>query len=180
MEVMIVIAIVGIMSALVLINFNSTKNNARVKASQREVASAIKLAHSYALQGKTQPRWDGEMVTPCGYGIYFIPASEGENITRYRLFYNMPGGASCDDLNKLAKNRRFIEGESKTEEIQTLESGVYLRFSSGRQVYFTVPHGETYSGAGGALGSAVTMTVRIGSTEKTITINPGGLVEESD
>ena len=52
MEIMVVIAIIGIMSAVALVSLSKGKEQKAVEAAAREVASAIREAQNYALTGK--------------------------------------------------------------------------------------------------------------------------------
>ncbi len=76
-ELIITIAIVGIMTVVAIVSMNPSKTQAKLKAAQTEVASSIKQAQSYALQGKKQGA-----ITPQYYGIKFT------NSTNYELYCN--------------------------------------------------------------------------------------------
>ena len=67
MELMVVIAIVGIMTGIGTVSFSSARRATALNSAQDEIISAIKLAQSYALQGKTY----GSNQKPDGYGFEF-------------------------------------------------------------------------------------------------------------
>lgn len=52
LEVMIIIGIIIIMTAVAIVSLGSARTETKLKAAQREVAAAVKLTQSYALQGK--------------------------------------------------------------------------------------------------------------------------------
>jgi len=154
-ELMVVIAIMGIMTGIGFMSLQSSKSDANLKAAQREVASAIKLAQSYALQGKIAP--DGK--APCGYGFRFKTATDHE------IFYKPTTGGKCD-----------TPGASTQSEHSIWNNGVALDASSqinmNDEIYFTIPFG-TMSGTG------IISLSYPGATDKTITINSGGKVTEN-
>ncbi|MCX6761804.1 MAG: GspH/FimT family pseudopilin [Candidatus Moranbacteria bacterium] len=76
-ELMVVIAIIGIMVAVVTVSFGGSRATTRLKAAQDEVTSAIKLAQSYALQGKIPAAG----VKPSAYGFKFTSNQS------YQIFY---------------------------------------------------------------------------------------------
>jgi len=78
LELLVAIGIIGIITAISIVNLTDTKRKNIAISAQREVASSIKLAQNLALQGRTQSG-----VTPCGYG--FAALSE----TSYAIFYNV-------------------------------------------------------------------------------------------
>lgn len=112
-ELLAVIAIIGIMTAVTIVSMNSGKTQAKLKAAQSEVASSIKLAQSYALQGREQAG-----VTPRYYGIKF---------TDDKTFVLCGGNATCDD----------------SVEIYQLKDGVILTNDPLPAISFNVPHGNS-------------------------------------
>jgi prepilin-type N-terminal cleavage/methylation domain-containing protein len=176
-ELMVVIGIIAIMSIILLVSFNSNKSQSRLKVAQRETASAIKLAQSYALQGKTQGG-----ATPCGYGFIFTLNNQ------YQIYYNLPGASTCTIRNSDVNYRHYrasAPDASVLGESAALKSGVILSpySQNNTDIYFTVPQANTYKNAGTAYDVAQTLTFSStisGTTNtKTITINPGGYVTEN-
>lgn len=170
-EMMVVIAIIGIITGVTIVSFQSGKSSSRLQAAQREVAATIKLAQSYALQGKAQGG-----VTPCGYGFRFSDSSH------YEIFYNPSGGSTCEAKNNDPSQRQWIDaGSTPAAESLELNNGVTLSSSVlNTQIYFTVPHANEYNSAGNLYASSQTLTFNFSGTTKTITINPGGHVDESN
>lgn len=190
LELLTVIAIIGIMTAAGLVSLNSGKTMAKLQAAQREVASAIKLTQSYALQGKVTP----EGTTPCGYGFRFDP-SDTINKAKYEIFYNTWGptgwGAytSCEEMNKYADARHWKNGFSHSPALVSsqLNNGVILSlpdiYAGGSppnttEIYFTIPGGGIYGNDGNAYTGPQTLTFSLQGNIKTITIDSGGSVTE--
>lgn len=127
-ELMIVVAIIGIMSTVVMVSFNSPKSGVRLKAAQSEFVSAIKLAQSYALQGKIPPNGD----KASAYGVSFT-----NNTKSYVIFYTDSDGD------------RTLESYSLADKNVTLASSV----GGGGRFLFSVPDGN-FSGS----AATVTLT----------------------
>lgn len=125
MELMMVIVIISIMTAVIIANLNSTKSNAAFQTSTREIASAIKLAQSYALQGKTEGG-----TTPCGFGFVFIDS------THYQIYYNTYDSAysnahslnwhDCADQNRDTNHLHFNNGASSGAMNSVVDSAYVL------------------------------------------------------
>ena len=173
-ELLIVIAIIGIMSVVGFVSLSANKTHANLTTAQREVASAIKLAQSYALQGKAQ---GGS--TPCGYGFRFT------NPTNYEVFYNTPAsGTTCDQDNAVVAYLHFKTSApvSQTAETGSLKNNVTLTGIADyaeTEVYFTVPFGRIYDGAGAALSVDKILTLSATGGDRTITVQKGGGVVEN-
>jgi len=171
MELLLVIAIIGIMTVAGFVSLSSNRTNTNLQTAQREVASVIKLAQSYALQGKAQ---GGN--TPCGYGFRFIDA------TNYQIFYNTPAsGTTCDQDNTVAAYLHYRTSApiSQTAETGSLKNNVTLSGVADyttTEIYWTVPFGSMYDKTGTSF-NAITFTL---NSSKTITVNPGGSVAESN
>lgn len=163
-ELITVIAIIGIMTGIAVVSLTPAKTSAKLDAAGREVASAIKLAQSYALQGKVA----GGSV-PCGYGVY-----ADEDMTGYRIFYLLKGGSdNCEDLNNSSSDINSADKTSKISEAYTLKDGVKFSSDSKKSwVYYSVPHGNMFSSA------KVIWELDFNGNKKNITIKSGGVVEE--
>lgn len=109
-EVITVITIITIMTAVSLVYLGSARTETKLKAAQREVASAIKLAQSYALNGK---------------------ACFSESPNRYIFSFAKDTGnyrIDCIDSGMITHNTESV----------TLDNGV--KFSDDGWVAFTVPN----------------------------------------
>ena len=145
------------MTSAGLVSLSSSKKHFALKTAQNEVAAAIKLAQSYALQGK----YPTTGVKICGIGFRF------ETTSKYLIFYYNDGG-NCSTATVIGRGR-FEE--------QTLKNGVTLSSpnspNSNTMILFSIPDAKV-SGAG--VGSEFTLTV--GGTPKKFKISSTGLVEE--
>lgn len=156
LELLIVIAIMIILLSVGMVSLIPVKRSAILKSAQNEVTSAIKLAQSYALQGKII---GSGLDAPCRYGFMFT-----DNDT-YKIFYDQ----NCTGTESLVETR-------------DLKSGAYLSnpaSGNSSKITFSVPHGEVRSNNIASFGSA-DFTFRIngvGATvNKTITIYDKGLI----
>lgn len=154
LELMVVISIIGIMTSVGLVSLSSSRKDMLLKTSQDEVISAIKLAQSYALQGKVVP---SETSKICGFGFKFTTDTE------YEIFYYNTASSDCTG----GKNENYLEG-------QELKSGVKLTDPSpdDSKIYFSLPSARVTASGG------VPKTFGLNS-EKTVTINSFGLVTKN-
>jgi Tfp pilus assembly protein FimT len=152
-EIMAIIAIMGIMLLVGMASLNSTSSNEKIKSAQREVASAVRTAKSYALQGKTV----GSPPQAPKYWGFKI-----ENDSTYKII-----SAS-------------VFGTDSSQETYTLSSGVkfIVPSSPNDKVYFDIPNGSLFNGTGGSYAGDNTITLNLGSVTKTVVIKLGGLVTE--
>lgn len=161
LELMVVIGIIGIMTGIGLVSLVPAKKNIALKTAQDEVTSAIKLAQSYALQGKSI----SGVSDICGYGFRFIdPPIAGDPIVDYEIFY-YKAGADCTG----GKTESTVES-------QDLKNGVSLTSPvvANTKIYFGIPSADI-SGT----GVPQTFTFSSGSDSKIITISSSGLVTEN-
>ena len=116
-ELMVVIAIIGIMSSIGFALWQSSKNATYLDIAQREVASAVRAAQSYALQGKRLSSG-----VPSTYGVGFTANNA------YCIYHDSFNAGNCI-------------------ETFALNNGVVLRgFSAGSNVvFFNVPFGDRSS-----------------------------------
>jgi prepilin-type N-terminal cleavage/methylation domain-containing protein len=120
LEVSIVIALIAILSSLLLVNLQPSRTQEQVNAAQDEIASAVKLAQSFALQGRIQSG-----AVPKCYGV------EKSGADGYRIYYNSLVG--CSDSATLVEQHNFSNG--------VLVTGFNFKFD--------VPHGKVVSGGSG-------------------------------
>lgn len=167
-EVIIVIAIIGIMTAISIVSLRGGKTSNNLETSRREVASIIKLAQSYALQGKIT---GGN--TPCGFGVRFTDSNS------YELFYIVPGSGSCSDKNSSSASRR-CSGNSDCHSLENydLKSDIAVNDYSDKDIYFIVPHASVYNSSGASFGGN-SLTFKSGDLKtKELSINSLGLITE--
>lgn len=151
LELMVVIGIIGIMTGVGLVSLVPAKKHYALKSAQDEVTAAIKLAQSYALQGKMPSSGD----IACAYGFYFVDSS------KYQIFYyKKKADGTCDETTKI-----------KVEE-NTLQSAVTARNFSNKNINFTIPSGQmnsTYS---------IYFDYAGANTPSNVKVETGGLVTE--
>lgn len=164
LELMIVIGTIGIMTGIGFASFGSAKRHSALRAGQYEVTSAIKLAQSYALQGKSV----SGVTKICGYGFKFdLPSNPGDPIIDYEIFY-YTAGLDCAG----AKTENPIE-------TQKLNGGIKLSFPSDLSettIYFSIPSATLTSKNG---GFSKTLRFSLGGDEKSITIDSVGRITEN-
>ena len=185
-ELLTVISIIGIMSAVAFVSLSSSKSSAKLSAAQREVAGAIKLAQSYTLQGRMETNENGSgLAVPCGYGFHFISPTD------YEIFYN-PGPTRCTEKNsgedigydKFYRQYRDSGGPdpSKIAEAGSLKDGVSLKppFNTGdTEIYFTTPSARMFDWNGNLVTNLIPLEFQDpAENTKTITINPSGSITE--
>jgi len=186
-EIIMVMAIISILSLVGFLALRGARSVSQFKAAQREVASTIKLAQSYALQGKLQadPAGSG-LISPCGYGFHF------KNETEYEIFYNLPDEADpalkCAGKNVLAEYRRWRDeasGKSVSAESFSLKNGVELISAPDSvEIYFTLPHANIFDTDGAPFintypsGSPLEMEFLSGTATKSVYLDSGGFVTE--
>lgn len=151
-ELIIAMAIFGIMTAAMLVSLQGGKDAKAVEVAAREVAAAIREAQNNALTGKITAA--GEY--PCKFSfISFSPNSSSYKIN-YE-YYTATGGNSC------------LSSPNIADTIYQLKNGV--TFSGGIQtITFGVPHGS--------LTADYAITVSKSSLISNICVYQSGRVEE--
>jgi prepilin-type N-terminal cleavage/methylation domain-containing protein len=167
LELIVVIAIIGILAAVAIISMGSASSASKMEAVQKELASEIKLAQSYALQGKTH---DG--ITPCGYGATFN--ADGT----YNIFYNNLDSSKVDcDTQNLDSSFNAHRPSSESMDGKTLSYGI--RPNASGEIYFTVPSAKIYYGGGSELTSNNNLSIILTGVNlsKYIKIYTSGFIE---
>lgn len=119
-EIVVVVAIVGIMSALLFVNLSSNQATRAVETNTREFVGVVREAQNHALSGK-------QLVIgtdPCRYEINW----GGVNGTTNKSY----------NLKYWYKNASGTCNQSSVFATYSLKPGV--TFSSGASFYFTLPH----------------------------------------
>lgn len=171
-EVIIVVAIIGILSSVSLYSLTSSRNNKDLRTAQREISSSVSLARSYALQGIAIP--NSTAGAPCGYGFRFVSPES------YEIFYIKT--SSSNTCANFSYSGCLNSGSNCVRlEEYTLSGNVRIKEDiAGTEIYFSVPHGDAYQNSG-ALFSDRTLTIETssGSATKTIMIGASGSVVEN-
>ena len=157
-EIMVAMAIVGIMSAMVLTSLSSGKERKVVEGEARRVAAAIREIQNYALTGK---QISGQV--PCRFGVGAISIGDISML----LNESHRTGASC------------AAGASAPAPIPgmavTLSNGVTFTADVNADFFFTVPRGELNPN-----GNATPIKLQLGKGSATysVCVYPGGQVKD--
>lgn len=177
MELMIVIAVIGIMTGVAFVSLGGSKAAKQVEVSARQLAAAIRQAQNYALSGRQDLASAAKKV--CGYGVYFV-----NEATQYKIFYNYTtSGSNCDTANLTNINYDTNDPQTYSADVETqaLQKNVAVSISSDASsaIYFTAPFGDVYYN-GGALGKkTITMKQVGGSAFYNICLSGRGNVVEN-
>lgn len=170
LELILVIAIISIMTAVGLALSTKLRTSKKVESAKREVVSVIRLTQNNALQGKTV---SGS--TPCGFGFRFTSQTE------YEVYYVPLVSGSFSDCDEQNENQsmRYCGGNCQVLETFSLETGVIMSSNNDdAQAYFSIPHGNVFSSNGTALSSTeFTLEDEGGSKQEDISINFSGSVQ---
>lgn len=157
-EVLVVMAIIGIMSAVVFASLSAGKEKKIVEGEARKVASAIREVQNYALTGK---QIIGQV--PCKFGV--VQFTTGDN--QISVSESHRTGASCS-LGASAPT--FIPGMTIT-----LSNGVTFANDLNFEFYFVVPRGELDPN-----GNTTPINIQLnkGSTTYSVCVYSGGQVKD--
>jgi prepilin-type N-terminal cleavage/methylation domain-containing protein len=160
-EIMVVMAIIGVITAVTIVSFGSGKERKAVEGQARKVAAAIREMQNYALTGKQV----GSNV-PCKFG----PGSAMSGDIIVPLRYSYRTGTSCS------------AGMSASTDIpgmtMSLENGVTFA-SDSNEFFFTVPRGELVDFMGVPISTTVNIQLSKGSTTYySVCVYPGGQVKD--
>jgi len=129
LELVVVMAIVGIMVTVITVSFGSENTKKNLETNAREFSSILREAQNYSLTG----RQNDSSNTTCAYSITWTIAT-----STYRL-------------NAISKNGTLCNGTSASVATYALKQGVV--FSNGGAATFSLPWGATASGSA-VLGKA--------------------------
>lgn len=139
-ELILVIAIISIMSAVVIVSVLGNRPAKQTEAGARLLASAIRQAQNFALSGKQDGANPSRKV--CGYGVYF-----DNNANQYKIFYNFTGGATtCETFNQ-GNSLKYDASKTYSADylVQTLPPDVMISAAANQNhLYFTAPFGNAY------------------------------------
>jgi len=111
-ELIVVIGIMSILSALALAGYSSGRQSYNVNVAIQRLANDISRMQNLALTPKIEK---GQTIPSCGYGIYVVSSSQ------YKLFYNVETHCNPDDP--------YYYKNSHSQDLQTVDlsgSGVTL------------------------------------------------------
>jgi prepilin-type N-terminal cleavage/methylation domain-containing protein len=176
-EVLVVIAIMAIMTAVVLISQQNTRNQRYLEAGGRQFAAVVQELQNNTLTGKQISAGR----TICGYGFRI---ADSPNNKTYDLYYNyVPDSAhSCSGEGETTAVPRGYNAEFSNLYGQNNSFGnnVSAAVSSLDGAYFSIPYANAYGGNGSVLPANFKITLSHVSVSQnyTICIYSGGRIEE--
>ncbi|MFZ5982655.1 MAG: pilus assembly FimT family protein [Patescibacteria group bacterium] len=164
LEVILVITILSLIMVVSITSLGVGKTRNNLKTAQREVASTIRLAESYALQGKVVS--GGR--TPCGFGFRF------KDEDTYEIFYVF----SPDPCSETAP--AYSTSDRQSLESLDLKNNVSFQGDTAdSEIFFTIPHAEIFGDLGSSFsGASLILASPDSSQTKTISITPKGEITE--
>lgn len=143
-EVLAAIFIIGVLSAVILLNYRTGQNEAKLTRSAAAFETDLRRTQNLAVSST-----DFNGLTPCGYGIGYA-----DNRT-YSIYVGVLGGAS----NCQASNHNYESGiDLIFQRLEIIERGVVFT-TSFSDIFFEPPDPATYINNSKAVG--VSMTVRL-------------------
>ena len=163
-EMLVVVAIIGILAAVMLINYPATKKQLAFQRAASKLVQDIRRAQEMAMAAEEV----SGSVPAGGYGIYLTTDSQ----TSYILFADQGS----------PPNYRYGSGEQIGSNIN-FESGVKIKTLDADYVniVFVPPDPTVYltDGSGGDLGNQISIIISLiddTTKTKTITVNKAGLI----
>jgi prepilin-type N-terminal cleavage/methylation domain-containing protein len=165
-ELMVVIAIIGIMAGIAVVNFG--RNSDRdVRLEKDRLVTFLRDVQNKALSGEQVPGSTGKV---CGFGIHQI----GNAIQAY---YVEVGGLSPQDT--ICASHVGDAGTDYPGNIFYPGNGVTISgMAAGDNIFFLIPHGDIYYN-NGSLPQNIYLSKTVGSSTATVpvTITPGGIIK---
>ncbi len=152
-EVLVAIAILGILSTIILVNASGSRVTQDLEAGTRETVSFFRGVQNRALTGEQV----GVGTIPCRFGVAWSGSAYSV------VYYSKNGAGVC--------------GSPVTIQSYTLRNGVV--FASPGDIYFTLPHAEVFETASGSpIGASKTVTLSKGGASYSICIYKEGLINQ--
>ena len=170
-ELMVVIAIIGIMTAVILVSQQDTKNARTVQTAGRNLTATIRELQNNAVTGKQIVDASSTKVI-CGYGII---VSGGNS---YDLFYNYydkgTPNANCDSVGTTYDNSKSSKYVSASKFGNNVTTGTSMT------VFYSVPYGSVAAAdaANAFLPLPKPITLTFNSKNYLVCIYPSGRIEE--
>lgn len=166
-ELLVVISIIGIFTAITLANYRGGEAQFALERSAHKLAQDLRRAQEMTMSTR-ETNIGGVFVIPKGYGIYF----DRSQPSQYILFAN------------LNENRSYDGGNERLE-ILTPERGVRIsNLSSGNtlNILFAPPDPTTWiNGVPSGPGAVITLSLESNPAKiKRIVVNNAGLIAVTD
>lgn len=151
-EVLVAVAILGILSTVILVNANSSRVTQDLEASTREMVGFFRGVQNRALTGE-----QAGAGIPCRFGVAWNGAS-------YSVVYysKVATGAPC--------------GNPVTIQTHTLRNGIV--FSTPGDMYFSLPHADGYETSGAAIDPSKVVTLSKAGITYSVCIYKEGLINQ--
>jgi len=187
LEITVVLAIIGLLAAIVLANYRGGEKQSALLRSTHRLAQDLRRAEEMAISSrKTSPEFGEEVFPRGGYGIYFEINPQAPKGYHIILFADCDREGDYDDWGPYAcAEATSGSGNSRDETIEaiTLEEGIKikkLRVDSFPVDFLPItftPPDPTVTIAG---GNEATITLCLKDNEnitRTITVNKAGLID---
>lgn len=159
-EVMAVIAIVTILSAILLVSSSGSRTAKEIENAGQEIEGAMRIAQNYALTGRTVT---GSGIPATAAPCYFMMSwSGGTGSYVLTYIYKNTSSDTCSSA-----------GPSSVIATYSLRNGVV--FSSGGSFYFSLPHANIFDSAGAIATSKGVIAEKAG-VRHTACIYAGGRI----
>lgn len=165
-ELLVSISIIGLITAIFMVNYHGTNKRSELKVAQQKLASDIRLAQNYSLGSKT---YDGVTTPSGGWGVHFDRA----NPNSYIIFADKKYLPSYPDGSKT-----YDVGEAI--ETKTLPAGVVISSLSPAEtvdVIFFPPDPKTYINGSAASSARIELRENINNSTAAVTVNFFGLID---
>jgi len=174
LEIMITVAIVGILTAVVLTMQSRSRKARELEMAGRKVSAKMREIQNNSLSGKQM----AEGVTACGFG--YTPAASGNK--SYRAYYNYYDSDRTDiDCSSVAKGfggSSAVYEEVRLEDNSTASGRVYIDSGTLTGAYFSIPHGSVFNNSGAVIVSTRYLTLRSDAGYYNVCFYPTGKIEE--
>ena len=158
-ELIVIIAIIGIMTAVTIVSLNRGKTEKQLEVAARQVAGAIREAQSNALNGKMK-----DSVIPCAWGVWL--SDDGTDIKYNTHYYTYDPEHECTI--------------GTTDTTYSLKNGVKFDLTSNPTPFsFSIPFGKMRDSAGNDLSGIVIIKLTKDGSDYYVCVCPGGQVKES-
>lgn len=166
-ELMAVIAIIGIMSSVLFVSLSSGRTEKHLENASRQLATDIRSLQRTVLNGAVPSGVTGPI---CGFGM----RDWGDN---YRFYVIRKSDAN--DITTTGCTGSYLRSSATTSpstilNIKSFENGVVLL--SGEDLYFEVPNGKLY--VGGAQNASAEYILEKDGIKYHVCVSSGGNVEE--
>ena len=132
-EVMAVIAIISIMTAILLVSFDGTKKQTNLDNASRQFVTDLSFLQKSALSGTVPPGVTGSV---CGHGLHRTGSGGYE-------FFVIEKSEVSNDCTETSYSRTYDSSRDSIYGTKVFEKGVILE-NSAQDLYFEVPHAKVY------------------------------------